>query len=751
MRSITVLLCCLLLSLSCSAAEPDLAVGNLRAFTKLYGYVRYFHPSDEAAGVDWDRFAIHGAKRVVGAKTSKELRSELEKLFLPIAPSIQFFGEGEKPQSIELVTGDDLEVVAWQHAGVGLGVGGLYRSARLNREGATPVSGAEFGGILQQISAVPLRGKEVRFSARGKAAVTGDGNQLQFWIRVDRPDRRMGFFENMDSRPVRTSSWKSYEINGNVAADAERIAFGAFLAGTGRAWVDGFRLEAREPGGEWSEVAIANPTFEADKEGELPAGWQAMAPGFRFSVRSADPGEGTRSVLIEREVAVSKGALFESHPKPGEFVDAILAPGLRARIPLALYSREHHTLPRANAEALAALNKAVAGVDLDALTAADRDVRLGNVVIAWNVFQHFYPYFDVVKTDWDAVLTRTLKRALTDETPTEFRDSLRGMVAELHDGHGNVIAPKVDAESGGLPILVAPVEGKVVVIAVAKDAPFQIGDVIVSIDGEPAEAVLGRLTAMRSGSPQWKRASVARHFGAGPRATSAKLVVDRAGKRVTLEAVRASNERLEPQRPANFSEVASGVIYVDLSTAEWPAIDPQLDKLASARGVIFDVRGYPKGNHDILRHLTADTLRSARWQVPLTVYPDRQRLVGYDESGRWTLEPKKPRFGGRIVFLTGGGAISYAESVMGIVEHYKLGTIVGGPTAGANGNVNLINLPGSGFRITFTGMRVVKHDGSQHHLVGIQPDVAVEPTIAGIRAGRDEVLEKGVEVVKSGA
>ena len=88
---------------------------------------------------------------------------------------------------------------------------------------------------------------------------------------------------------------------------------------------------------------------------------------------------------------------------------------------------------------------------------------------------------------------------------------------------------------------------------------------------------------------------------------------------------------------------------------------------------------------------------------------------------------------------------------MGIVEHYDLGTIVGGTTAGANGNVNLINLPGSGFRITFTGMRVIKHDGSQHHLVGIQPDVAIEPTLAGIREGRDEVLEKGVEVGKSGA
>ena len=32
--------------------------------------------------------------------------------------------------------------------------------------------------------------------------------------------------------------------------------------------------------------------------------------------------------------------------------------------------------------------------------------------------------------------------------------------------------------------------------------------------------------------------------------------------------------------------------------------------------------------------------------------------------------------------------------------------------------------------------------------IGIIPDVKAEPTIRGIRAGRDEVLEKGVETLK---
>ncbi|HEX6812402.1 MAG TPA: S41 family peptidase [Planctomycetota bacterium] len=93
-------------------------------------------------------------------------------------------------------------------------------------------------------------------------------------------------------------------------------------------------------------------------------------------------------------------------------------------------------------------------------------------------------------------------------------------------------------------------------------------------------------------------------------------------------------------------------------------------------------------------------------------------------------------------------SVSYAESVLGIIEAYKLGEIVGGTTAGTNGNVNPFDLPG-GYSVSWTGMKVLKHDGSRHHGVGIAPTVPVAPTAAGIAAGRDEVLEKAVEVLKA--
>jgi C-terminal processing protease CtpA/Prc len=77
----------------------------------------------------------------------------------------------------------------------------------------------------------------------------------------------------------------------------------------------------------------------------------------------------------------------------------------------------------------------------------------------------------------------------------------------------------------------------------------------------------------------------------------------------------------------------------------------------------------------------------------------------------------------------------------------RLATIVGSTTAGQDGNINPFTLPG-GYTFNYTGMRVFNLDGSRFIGVGIPPDVAVEPTIAGIRSGKDEVLDKAIAIAE---
>ena len=52
--------------------------------------------------------------------------------------------------------------------------------------------------------------------------------------------------------------------------------------------------------------------------------------------------------------------------------------------------------------------------------------------------------------------------------------------------------------------------------------------------------------------------------------------------------------------------------------------------------------------------------------------------------------------------------------------------------------------------MAFTGQAVRHADGRQLQQLGIQPTIPVTPTIAGVRAGRDELLERALAWARTG-
>jgi hypothetical protein len=135
----------------------------------------------------------------------------------------------------------------------------------------------------------------------------------------------------------------------------------------------------------------------------------------------------------------------------------------------------------------------------------DRTTRLAAIIISWNVFQHFYPYFDVVQTDWMASLSTLLSEAAEDEDVQAFHRTLQKMTVALRDGHGYIAGP------GGAPNFTPPVvwtwaEGRIVASSVNGNVGISVGDVILTIDGRPATEVLKAREALIPGStPQCVR------------------------------------------------------------------------------------------------------------------------------------------------------------------------------------------------------------------------------------------------------
>ncbi len=722
-------------------------IQNLRALARLYGYVRYFHPSDQAAAIDWDAFAIHAAGMVKGAASVSDLKTTLQGLFHPIAPTLRIYVEGEDPglpPELSPPNPDTLEVVAWQHQGMGTGSAtSLYKSIRLNRKNRFS-RGSGSGVLTRMQKAEQHRGKQIRLKASVRTEALKKGGQVLLWLRVDREGGIPGFFENMRDRPIRSETWGEYEISGPVAADAASIAFGGILVGQGTAWVDGFRLEVKSEGQEWERIPLPNAGFEEGKLGDLPKYWLTPSQGYSYEVAEADTPEGQACLRIENTFTILTQPLFEARPEAGELLNKPLGRGLYCQIPLSLYSDVIGTLGRVEGDTLTTLERDLAAALASNPDATSQDLRTADVIIAWNVFQHFYPYFDQVEADWEAVLDESLKRALEDRTKEDFFLTLNSLVAQLQDGHGNVY----DQESmnqAGPPFSAEWIEGRLVVMASQEPENFRKGDIILSIDGEDAADSLRAAERYISGSAQWKRHKSLWRLGYGGIDTVAGITIQRDDQVIETEFKRNNRTPLKENKGPDIQELEDGVFYINLDAAPWKDIQARISDIAAAKGVIFDLRGYPNGNHGVISHLLSEKDTSDSWmRIPQIIYPDREDISYRNTS--WGLPAREPHIQGRVVFLTDGRAISYAESFLSFIEHYRLADIVGQPTAGANGNINPFVLPG-GYRLIYTGMRVVKHDGSQHHTIGIQPTVFMERTIQGVREGRDEFIQKALEII----
>jgi len=115
----------------------------------------------------------------------------------------------------------------------------------------------------------------------------------------------------------------------------------------------------------------------------------------------------------------------------------------------------------------------------------------------------------------------------------------------------------------------------------------------------------------------------------------------------------------------------------------------------------------------------------------------------------WTklvsLTPQQPHYKGKVVILV--DEISQSQAEYTTMAFRSSGAVViGSTTAGADGDVSEIPLPG-GLRSMISGIGVFYPDKKPTQRVGIIPDIEVKPTVAGIRAGRDEVLEEALRQI----
>lgn len=744
--------CILLLLFACFSAQsavdptPSTDIGRdarVAAFAKLYGVIRYFYPGDSAQDVDWDRLAVLGVAEARAARDEADLQVRLRALFDPLGPDIEIAREGDAfPTSIIDITPP---LVAWRYSGFPSDVGGVYHSERTARLEA----GTDFTAVTTTLDGHALRGKTLRLRGEIKPLSPLKTNALGLWLRVDREGDQAGFFENSATRAKPGTDWQWHEIVGRVDGDADVVYVGfAMQFGDTKkpeAALKRLTLEVKDGAGHWAPIEI--PALRLAVDSASKAWWLTggVTKNIDLSWDAAERDVGALRVRYQSDS--SNGQLFDAPAAAGKTAEFKLGAGLKARVALTL--SDARAKPAAeHATALCALKTRLAALPAPQKNIASVDVRQADIVVAWSVFAHFYPYWDVINVDWDAQLLRSLSDAEATDTRALHKRTLQMLVVPTQDAHGTV-SDRTAGKRGLLPIEIEPIGGQWVVVASVVPERVRVGDVVMTIDGVDIAQSKPQFESLAAGQPSSRPWKAIDALLSGPLGESRTLSLQGADGDIVEVTLRFDASPPPPlPRPAAIAELKPGLWYLDVARVDVAMFNAHLDKLSKARAVVFDIRGYPKDfwvTRGLLAHLLKAKEQGTWVHVPQYIGPFGE-LAGHHERG-WNLEPQAPHFGGRAMFLANGGTISQAELITGYAQDQRLGTLVGSTTRGVDGNITAIDTP-SGFRIIFTGMKVTHHDGTtRYHAIGTVPDVAVEPTLAGIRAGRDEVLEAALKLL----
>jgi C-terminal processing protease CtpA/Prc len=392
-----------------------------------------------------------------------------------------------------------------------------------------------------------------------------------------------------------------------------------------------------------------------------------------------------------------------------------------------------------------------------------RELRQFAAIRTWAVLDRFLPYRYLVP-DWDKALRDVLPKLEAATDADSYLLALKELGARSGDGHVGVFHPAAGATRATAAIVPRLVEGKLAVIRVIDPADasgLAVGDQIDSIDGRPTATVLAEKRRTISGSTDDARDQrTAAQILYGADNSTVKLGVrgkDRKLREVTLTRKVSLFEQVwKPTITSpSWKLLANNVGYVDLMRLTVPEVDKMFGDLARTKAIVFDLRGYPKGTAwSIAPRINvkgakygAEFLRP--YVVPLTAGTEMM-----DQRTRFLQPiPRLPAgasiYKGKIVVLIDDRAISQSEHTCLFFQETAGATFIGSPTHGANGDVTFARLPG-GLRMSFTGQEVKHADGKQLQRIGILPHIAIRPTLAGVRAGKDELLDRALAFVATG-
>ena len=389
----------------------------------------------------------------------------------------------------------------------------------------------------------------------------------------------------------------------------------------------------------------------------------------------------------------------------------------------------------------------------------DEAYRLTYIFTYWNIINYFFPYRNLMDQPWDTTLLQFIPDFRQVTTIPEFHVTFLRLVTNINDSHGftsssvltsffwgGTYMPKIYLRRVGANCVVAKVEGI---------AGVNTGDILTALKGIPIDVVEDSLANyIPASTPAGLYRDMYTNMIKGTMNSTFEMTFTDAGNNTyTTTATRSSsltgwyNWAFEYENPDPYYLTSCDYGYVNMGLLMPDDVPAMYEALKNAPAIIFDIRNYPNGTlWDVGPLLFPAPIISAVYYNPALTYlynPVEYYYPGwyYELNDQFNLGNwfNPEAYDGNVYILVNEETQSQAEYTCQYFSFHPNGKVFGTQTAGADGNVSYLNLPG-GITSYFTSLGWYYGDGYQQQRNGVRIDTIVSPTIEGIRQGKDEIL-----------
>ena len=399
----------------------------------------------------------------------------------------------------------------------------------------------------------------------------------------------------------------------------------------------------------------------------------------------------------------------------------------------------------------------------------DVDYRITDMIVRWNIVQHFYLYHNEDEMQWENHLADMIQAALSfpdEEREREvcfnYYDLVRKVMNPVKDSHlivNGSMDMGGDVKGAYLGRYYSPLEtqiinGKVIIKSVDPDAQSKLigGSEIIFLNGEDITKVINNnLCYVNSSNATYAKVDALQYALSSADATKSIAVTT-----LTQDGLVVSDtlflRRGRPYRDLSHSNsaywISDSIAYFNPSVMRdsYQAFTEMMKRDNEFSAIIFDIREYPAYDFiDVLGHLTDSDMLMDNIHTPISYLPNRGEV--YFKTQKQYIRSKDMTIDKQCVFLSDYTSMSYAETVLMLVAEYDLGTIIGTPSCGTNGDATRFDLPAFGF--TMTALKATNIDGTRHHGVGVIPDVLVDmDAFDSVYTNQDYILESAISYIK---